>query len=138
MQISVSYKNNFKFEATARGHTIVGDQAYEDGGNDAGMTPPEWFLASLGSCIGFYALKYCQARSLDPTGLKVDVSAQKIIEQIPRLDTMKIHLSLPIALDTHHQQGLERAVKACLIHNTLTHPPQITMEISSLNYVPTP
>jgi putative redox protein len=136
MQISVSYKSNFKFEATTRGHTIVGDRACEDGGDDAGMTPPEWFLASLGSCVGFYALKYCQARGLDPSGLMVDVSAQKITEQMPRLDHLQIHLSLPIALNTHHQRGLEKAVESCLIHNTLNHPPQITTEISSFNFAP--
>jgi hypothetical protein len=29
-------------------HNILGDQPIESGGDDAGMTLPEWFLASLG------------------------------------------------------------------------------------------
>jgi hypothetical protein len=28
-------------------------------------------------------------------------------------------------LDPHHQAGILRAVKACLIHNTLLHAPEI-------------
>jgi uncharacterized OsmC-like protein len=94
------------------------------------MTPPEWFLASLGSCVGFYAVKYLQARGLDATGLSINVSAQKTTNSPARLDHLKIHLNSPIALDDRHQAGLQRAVDACIIHNTLTHPPQITTQIT--------
>jgi putative redox protein len=58
MQVHIDYAKNLQFQGSARGHKILGDQPIESGGDDAGMTPPEWFLASLGSCVGFYAVKY--------------------------------------------------------------------------------
>jgi uncharacterized OsmC-like protein len=131
MQVNVSYSKGFQFKATARGHEILGDQPIDNGGDDAGMTPPEWFLAAIGSCVGFYAVKYLQTRNLNAEGLSINVSAQKITAPASRLDEIIIHLSLPIALETRHHRGLEAAVKSCLIHNTLTHPPKIVTQITS-------
>lgn len=129
MQVHINYEKNLQFQASARGHNILGDQPIESGGDNAGMTPPEWFLASLGSCVGFYAVKYCQARGLDVTALSIDVSAQKPADTPARLDNIQICLSLPIDLSDRHRRGLEKTVNACLIHNTLTHPPTLTTQI---------
>ena len=130
MEVNIRYQGRSKFLATARHHTILTDQPAENGGDDAGMTPPEWFLASLGSCIGFYAAKYLQARNQDATGLSVDVSAQKLAHPI-RLDNFEVHLTLPRPLDEDYYEGLESAAEACVVHNTLLHPPQITTEITA-------
>jgi putative redox protein len=131
MLVNVDYQGHLQFKANARGHDILSDQPLDNGGDNQGMTPPEWFLASLGSCVGFYAVKYLQTRNLDATGLNIDVSAEKTTDAPVRLDNLTIHLSLPIALDAHHHQGLKTAVKSCLIHNTLTYSPKIITQITS-------
>jgi putative redox protein len=131
MHVRVDYKGKLQFQAIARDHRVWSDQPLENGGEDAGMTPPEWFLASLGSCIGFYAVQYCQTRALDATGLKVDVSAEKTTDKPARLDNINIQLMLPISLNPKQQLGLQAAVDACLIENTLTHAPTITTSIST-------
>jgi uncharacterized OsmC-like protein len=129
LRVEVRYTNHLQFQATARGHEILSDQPLDNGGDDTGMTPPEWFLASLGSCVGFYAVKYLQTRGLEAAGLSIHVSAQKTMDSSARLDDIEIHLSLPIVLDNHHQQGLRKAVDVCIIHNTLMHPPRVTTQI---------
>jgi uncharacterized OsmC-like protein len=131
MLVNVSYKSHLQFKASARDHEILGDQPLDNGGDNQGMTPSEWFLASIGSCVGFYALKYLQTRNLDARGLSINVSAEKTTETPVRLDNFKIQISLPIALDARHQKGLETATKSCLIHNTLTHSPKIVTQITS-------
>jgi putative redox protein len=131
MQVKVQYKEHLQFEATARGHRMLTDQPLDNEGDDLGMTPPEWFLASIGGCIGFYAVKYCQTRGLDATGLSVDVSAQKTTDMPVRLDDIKVQVNVPIDLDEHQYQGLERAVDACLIHKTLTNPPYTDIQINT-------
>jgi len=45
---------NVKFAVHAQGHQVVCDQPLDNGGTDAGITP-EFLLASLGTCAGFYA-----------------------------------------------------------------------------------
>jgi uncharacterized OsmC-like protein len=77
MNVSVQYMGNTRFEAVARGHRVVCDQPVENGGEDAGMTPPEFLLASLGTCAGYYAAQYLNARKLPSGGLAVSVAAEK-------------------------------------------------------------
>ena len=40
-----------------RDDTIVCDQPLDNGGTDAGITPPEFLLGSLGTCAAFYAIE---------------------------------------------------------------------------------
>lgn len=129
MQVTIDYQQGLQFQATARSHRLLGDQPLDNGGSDQGMTPPEWFLASLGSCIGFYLVKYLQARQLDASGLQVQVSAQKAQDAPARLDDLQVSIHYPHGLEERHHQGLRRAADACLIHNTLTHPPRLNVQV---------
>ena len=45
------------------------------------MTPPEFMLASLGACAGYYAAEYLRARSLSTEGLEVRVTAEKALRR---------------------------------------------------------
>ena len=63
MEVTIQHLGNVKFAASARGHRVICDQPAGNGGSDAGMTPPEYLLVSLGTCAGFYAVQYLKARS---------------------------------------------------------------------------
>jgi putative redox protein len=123
MEIRVQHLGNVKFEATTRGHRVICDQPSDNGGADSGMTPPEFLLASLGTCAGFYAAQYLKTRSLSADGLEVTVAAEKA-KQPARLGSFRISVFAP-HVGSEHEAGILRAVKACLIHNTLLNAPQI-------------
>ena len=123
MEITVRHLGNVQFEASTRGHRVICDQPADNGGSDQGMTPPEFLLASLGTCAGFYAAQYLKTRSLPTAGLEVTVHAEKV-PQPARVGQFRIEVFVP-GLDEHHEAGVLRAVKACLIHNTLLHAPSI-------------
>ena len=40
-----------------------------------------------------------------------------------------LQIDLPVACGEEHKKGVEEAVHRCLIHNTLEHPPKITIAI---------
>jgi len=130
MEVSVEHLGAVQFEIKARQHVIASDQPAENGGFDEGMTPPELLLASLGSCAAFYAAMYLRKHKLAEKGTRVRVTADKRKDP-PRMDDFRIMLDVPPQLDPNHIEGLERAVHQCLIHNTLLHPPTITIEIHS-------
>jgi len=129
MEVEIFHKGGVKFEAAARGHRVVCDQPPTNGGLDGGMTPPEFLLVSLGACAGFYAAQYLQARSLPADGLHIKVSAEKA-RQPARLGRFQIEVTAP-ELDEQHQAGILRAVKACLIHNTLLNAPAIDIVLAA-------
>src|ERR1051325_3448920 len=109
MEVTVRHLGNVQFEANARGHRVICDQPPGNGGEDQGMTPPEFLLTSLGTCAGFYAAQYLKTRSLPLEGLEVTVRAEKVL-QPARLGTFSIEVTVP-GLDVHHEAGVLRAVK---------------------------
>jgi putative redox protein len=123
MEVSALYLGNTKFEVAARGHRLICDQPLDNGGADAGMSPPEFLLASLATCAAYYAAQYLNARKLPAGNLQVRVSAEKAL-QPARLASFRIEVTAP-GLDDRHQAGVLRAVNACLIHNTLLEKPSI-------------
>ena len=64
-----------------------------------------------------------KTRSLDSEGLEVTVTAEKA-KHPARLGSFRIEVTAP-GITPEHEQGILRAVKACLIHNTLLNAPQI-------------
>jgi putative redox protein len=129
MEVKIQHLGNVKFEAIARGHRVVCDQPPANGGADAGMTPPEFLLVSLGTCAGFYAAQYLKLHSLPTEGLEINVSAEKA-KAPARLGTFRIEVIAP-GLDERHEAGILRAVRACLIHNTLLNAPAIETVVHS-------
>jgi len=129
MEVEILHRGDVKFEAVTRGHRVICDQPQSNGGSDSGMTPPEFLLVSLGTCAGFYAAQYLKTRSLNADGLKIKVTAEKAA-QPARLGQFRIEVSTP-ELEAQHQAGVLRAVKACLIHNTLLNAPAIDIVLNA-------
>jgi uncharacterized OsmC-like protein len=128
MEVTVEHLGAVQFEIKARQHTIVCDQPPENAGFDEGMTPPELFLASLGSCAAYYAAEYLRQKGLATEGTRVTVIAEKVMNP-PRVDNIHIEVELPLACEERDRAGVERAVHRCLIHNTLMNPPKVGIAI---------
>ncbi|HUX27495.1 MAG TPA: OsmC family protein [Terracidiphilus sp.] len=129
MQVKVSHLGEVKFAIQSRSHTVVCDQPPENGGEDSGMTPPELLLASLASCAAFYAVQYLKTRNLAESGVEVSVTAEKL-KPPARLGNFRIQVDCPVLLTEEQTEGLNRAVRHCMVHNTLLSPPQITIELA--------
>jgi putative redox protein len=128
MEVCAQYLGNSKFEVAARGHRVICDQPLDNGGADEGMSPPEFLLASLATCAAYYAAQYLKARGLPADDLTVRVNAEKAA-QPARLASFQIEVTVH-GLDDRHEAGILRAVKACLIHNTLLGLPHIEIAVN--------
>jgi len=130
MEVTVEYLGAAQFEVRARNHKVACDQPEENGGFNEGMTPPELFLASLGTCAGYYAAEYLKARQLPTEGMRIHVTAEKA-KSPARLSSFLIKVHLAAALDDQRKIGLLRAIRNCLIHNTLLNPPKIELQVDA-------
>src|ERR1700704_1029 len=104
MEIRIQHLGGVKFAAIARGHRIVCDQPASNGGVDSGMTPPEFLLASLGTCAGFYAAQYLKNHQLSQAGLEVVVNAEKAAAPA-RLGKFRVDVIAP-GLAPEHEAGI--------------------------------
>ncbi len=127
MEATAQYLGKQKFEVEARGHRVICDQPTDVGGEDGGMTPPEFLLASLASCAAFYAAQYLNIRKLPADDLKARVTAEKVANPA-RLASFQIEVTVG-GLNERDQEGVLRSVKKCLIHNTLLGLPSIDVNV---------
>lgn len=128
MEVKVQHTGKTRFRIQARQHAIESDQPMENGGEDAAMTPPEIFLASLGSCAAFYAAQYLSSRKLADHGLEVSVKAEKLRDPA-RLGNFVLKVQSPVELTPDQTQAMERSVHRCLIHQTMLNVPEIRIEM---------
>ena len=129
METIAKFLGDSKFKVSSGAHEIICDQPRDNGGSDAGMSPPEFLLASLATCAGYYASQYLKLRGLASDELQVRVTAEKA-KQPARLSAFWIEVTVP-GLDERHQAAILRAVKSCLVHNTLLERPSIEVTIQS-------
>jgi uncharacterized OsmC-like protein len=134
MEVKVTQVNGVKFQVAARTHIAICDQPRENGGDDQGLTPPEFLLASLGSCAAYYAAEYLSSRKLAIGGVEVTVTAEKL-KQPARLGNFNVQVACPVDLTDEQMDAMMRAVHHCLIHNTLLAPTAIKINLTTPQHV---
>ncbi len=121
-ELTVVSAGGDRHRITVRGHQLLVDQPRCDGGDDAGPTPVELFIASLASCVAHYA-----RRGLGPSGPGPEVRCRWTMSKAPpsRVATIDIDVRLPEGTSHGRILAVERAIAHCTVHNTLLDLPEI-------------
>jgi putative redox protein len=122
--MKVDYTGGIGFNVSARNHQVLADLPQDKGGQDKGMTPPELFMASLGSCIGVYVVRYCQNAKLDVSGLGIELD-WKLSDDKTKISEISVVMGLPSADVGRREAAVLQAAHHCLVHNTIFGNPQI-------------
>ncbi len=122
----ISWTAGVQLAVEVRGHRLIVDQPKEEGGDDQGITPVEMFVASLGACIGYFAVRFCRRHNLPAAGLAVKM-IWDYAEQPHRVGSLTVRVSLPVDFPSEMQDRLRKVVEGCTIHQSLTHSPQIAI-----------
>ena len=76
MKMEMSFPGGKKVDSHFKGFTVRTDQPEKAGGEGTAPSPTELFLVSIGSCVGYFALVFCDKRKLNTDGLKVTADFQ--------------------------------------------------------------
>jgi putative redox protein len=119
-----------RFAIGIRDHVITVDQPVADGGQDTAPTPTELFVASLASCVGFYARRYLARHHLPTAGLAV--SADYTLGSRPaRVTSVGVDIHVPEGIPAERFNALLAVASHCTVHNTLTDPPEVTVAVAA-------
>src|SRR5215470_1393162 len=129
-QMKISFVAGESYEIAVRGHRILVDQPTDAGGEDTAPTPTELFVASLASCIAFYAGRYLSRHGCDRTGLAVSASYDLATSQPARVSAVRVSLKVPTGLPPQRWRALAAVVSHCTVHNTLHNPPEVSIELT--------
>jgi ribosomal protein S12 methylthiotransferase accessory factor len=127
MAMTISFPGGVAVDATFKGHTIRTDQPAPLGG-DAAPSPFDLFLASIGTCMGFYALRFCQERKIATDGLALDVEPVRDPDG-KRVATMKITLRLPDEFPEKYSEAIQRAIDHCAVKRAMSEPPEFELSL---------
>lgn len=124
MELLVDFPGGLAVNAHFGTHTIPTDQPVAAGGTDAAPSPFILFLASLGTCAGFYVLSFCRQRGLATDGIRVLERIQRDNESglVGQID---IEIQVPPDFPAKYHDALVRAADHCTVKKHLEAPPQI-------------
>jgi uncharacterized OsmC-like protein len=127
--VTTTHKGDMLFETQLGNHALQIDVPSDIGGSDRGPTPPEVFVASLGSCVAALVANYCSKAKLNTDGLTVDVTYEKAPDPT-RLVNLKVKVDLPNADISGRERAIERVADRCPVHQTIYSWEDVGFEIS--------
>ena len=127
--IQVGFVAGEAYEITVRGHQVVVDQPVTAGGLDTAPTPTELFVASLASCVAFYAGRYLTRHGYSRDGLAVSASFTMASDRPARVGAIRLTVQVPADLPEQRRAALQAVASHCTVHNTLASPPSVTIDL---------
>lgn len=124
MEIEIRFAGGSRVEASVGNHTVRTDQPVGDGGEDSAPSPFALFLASLGTCAGYFVLRFCQSRGISTEGLGL-TQRLEVDPTSHRISGITIDIRTPEGFPEKYREALVRAADQCAVKRTLLHPPEI-------------
>lgn len=128
MKYEVSFPGGAAVEAAVKGHTIRTDQPGPLGAGSA-PTPFDLFIASLATCMGFYALHFCRERGIATGGLGLSLETVRDQEK-KRLRSINVSLTLPPGFPEKYRGAIGRAVDQCAVKKHMVEPPAFELTVN--------
>jgi len=120
--VEIRFPGGVAVEALHKGFVIRTDQPVAGGGGNSAPSPFDLFLASLGTCAGFYALRFCQERQLSTEGLSVTLTTGSDAAR-KRLGTIRIEIRLPDGFPEKYRAAILRAADQCAVKKHVVEAP---------------
>ncbi len=127
MPMEIRFPGGVAVEALHAGMTIRTDQPVKAGGAGTAPSPFDLFLASIGTCAGYYALRFCQERNLSTAGLALSVDWERS-EETKLISRIRIEVTLPEGFPEKYRSAIVRATDQCTVKKHLVNAPAIEVE----------
>jgi len=125
-KIEIYFPGGKRVDADFDGFTVKTDQTPANEGQGSAPAPFDYFLTSIGTCVGIYVLTFCQVRN-------IPVDDVRIIQTIHRdqetqvLDKIGLEIKLPADFPGKYRSALVNAAKLCAVKKMLEEPPSFSI-----------
>ncbi len=128
-EMDVRFVSGESYEVSVRGHRVLVDQPADSGGQDAAPTPTELFVASLATCVAFYAGRYLTRHGYGRDGLAVSAGFDMATDRPARVSGIRLSIRAPADLPAGRRPALRAVVSHCTVHNSLTAAPSVAIDL---------
>jgi ribosomal protein S12 methylthiotransferase accessory factor len=131
MKFEVSFPGGMKVDAHHGGHTVHTDQPIASGGTDTALAPFDLFLASIVTCGGLYAARFCEQRGISTKGLNLTLEPIRDAEK-HRIGTIRLELTLPDGFPEKYRDAILRAIDQCAVKRHIIEPPKFEISVGEI------
>jgi len=128
MKFEVSFPGGMKVDATYEGHVVHTDQPVAVGGTNTAPAPFDLFLASIATCGGLYAMRFCEQRNIPTKGLGLTLEPVRLPNS-HHLGKIRLELTLPEGFPEKYRDAILRAIDQCAVKRTISDPPHFEIAI---------
>jgi ribosomal protein S12 methylthiotransferase accessory factor len=122
-EIEVSFPGGKRIDAKIGNFQVRTDQSLANGGEGTAPEPFEFFLASIATCAGIYALEFCQAREIPTEGMALTMSCEWD-EKKQLIQKLHIELKVPPGFPDRYRKAVVRVMDLCTVKKHIVHPPE--------------
>ena len=130
MELTIQFPGGMAVDAHFNDQQVHTDQPVASGGDGSGPSPFDLFLASLGTCAGFYVLRFCQQRDIDTSAVSLSLRVIRN-ETSHRLETLRTEIHLPPDFPEKYHQAVIRAADHCAVKQALMDPPTLETVVAA-------
>jgi putative redox protein len=128
-EMDVRFVAGESYEVSVRGHRVLVDQPADAGGQDAAPTPTELFVASLATCVAFYAGRYLTRHGYGRDGLTVSAAFDMATDRPARVTGIRLTVQAPADMPAGRRPALRAVVSHCTVHNSLSAAPSVVIDL---------
>jgi len=128
--MEISFPGGKKVEAKYGGFTIKTDQPVADGGTGSAPSPFDLFLASIGTCTGFYVLSFCLRNNISAEKIQLTAHFQRNPET-HLVENVHIDIHIPKDFPEKYKNAVVKTADVCSVKRHLQNPPTIEIKLVS-------
>jgi ribosomal protein S12 methylthiotransferase accessory factor len=129
MDMTITFPGGKQVAAEFGGYRLLTDQPAASGGDGVAPSPYDYFLASIGTCAGFYVLSFCQQRDIPTDGIRLTQTPGFTVAADGRrtLTAVAITISVPPEFPEKYRTALVKAAESCAVKKAILHPPEFSV-----------
>lgn len=119
---------NQRVEAHYKGLVVHTDQPVKMGGDGSASSPFDLFLASIGTCVGYYVKSFCQQRKIPTDGIYIE-QFMHVDEATRMIGEIELSIHLPAAFPEQYKAAVIKSAEACAVKKHITNAPEFSVKI---------
>jgi len=126
VSVKVGFPGGRKVSARVGEHVVFTDQPRSKGGRGEAPSPYSLFLASISTCIGYYALAFCLSRDMPTEGLAVEGVFRS---ENGTLVGAEFRIRPPHGFPEKYRDALLRSVDRCSVKRSILARPDVRIQL---------
>ncbi len=128
-EMIITSKGKAKVSAQFDGLTLDTDQKEKYGGEGSAPEPFNLFLASIGTCAGFFVFAFCQKRNIPTDNIRIRQTHHRR-ETGSGLEKISLSIEVPPDFPEKYKQALIKAADLCPVKKQIQDAPafEVTTE----------